>query len=133
MKGHFLKKQRYLEKRKVLFFQFLFKTARILIRYFWTILAPLIFFSKWQEFFFTFLLGQQDVPYKPRTRNTTILRHPVYICIMYTCDSFFDITWSLSMFLKTADIIYVKFLSITALYNIPENHTANLICSNHKH
>jgi hypothetical protein len=40
MKRHFLKKQLYLEKIKVLFFQFLFKrevvevVARILIRYF---------------------------------------------------------------------------------------------------
>jgi hypothetical protein len=72
-------------------------------------------------------------PTKPLTRNTIILKHLVYICIMYTCGSFSDITWSLSIFLKSADIIYVKFLSITALYNIPENHTANLICSNHKH
>jgi hypothetical protein len=53
MKRHFLKKQLYLEKIKVLFFQFLFNKYWQLCYFFVKVTA--IFFK-------TFLLGQQDVP-----------------------------------------------------------------------
>jgi hypothetical protein len=65
MKRHFLKKQLYLEKIKVLFFRFLFK-REVQLEYelgtFEQILATLIFFSKWQQFFLNIFTWSTGCP-----------------------------------------------------------------------